>query len=183
MKTYTLHLAKDAAPGDPAALDRAILVRDGFSWGAFIFTALWFLVHRLWLAALLVLLLLAGVAYGLSQLRLDPAAALAAQALIGILIGLEASSLYRWTLARRGRPAVDVVMAENREAAERKSFQRWLDRAAPPAPVPPLAEPLAPVVTSTLQEPMHAPAVHETSKEPSSASAGSDIPPNQERAP
>ena len=32
-----------------------MLVRDGFSWGAFFFTFLWFFAHRLWLAGLVVL--------------------------------------------------------------------------------------------------------------------------------
>ena len=34
MKTYTLHVAADAAPGDAGTLERAVLVKDGFSWAA-----------------------------------------------------------------------------------------------------------------------------------------------------
>ena len=37
---------------DPAALDRAEVVRDGFSWGACLVPGLWFLWHRHWLPAL-----------------------------------------------------------------------------------------------------------------------------------
>jgi hypothetical protein len=40
MNTFTLHLPADAAPGDAEALDDAELVKDGFSWGAFVFTFL-----------------------------------------------------------------------------------------------------------------------------------------------
>ena len=56
MSTFTLHLPRDARPGDPFALDEAEVVKDAFSWGAFFFTFLWFFVHRLWLAGFGVLL-------------------------------------------------------------------------------------------------------------------------------
>ena len=41
MKTYTLHLPTDAARAIRRAR-RAVLVNDGFSWGAFFFSLLWF---------------------------------------------------------------------------------------------------------------------------------------------
>src|SRR4028119_423239 len=58
MSTFTLHLPRDARPGDTAALDEAELVKDAFSWGAFFFTFFWFFAHRLWLAGLAVLAIL-----------------------------------------------------------------------------------------------------------------------------
>src|SRR3712207_238833 len=126
MKTFTLHVAADALPGDPEPLDRAVLVRDGFSWGAFFFTALWFFAHRLWLAGLGVLVLLVAFNLGLAALGLRPGAAFLAQLLLSVLIGLEANSLRRWTLSRRGRPAIDVVTASDHDDAETKAFARWL---------------------------------------------------------
>lgn len=62
MRSYTLHLPADARPGESVELDRAVLVRDGFSWPAFAFTVLWFLFHRLWIAALVVLVGLVALA-------------------------------------------------------------------------------------------------------------------------
>ena len=59
MTTYTLHVAADAAPGDAGTLERAVLVKDGFSWGAFVFSFLWFFCHRLWIAGLIVLVAVA----------------------------------------------------------------------------------------------------------------------------
>lgn len=133
MNTYTLHVPADARPGEPRALDKAVLVRDGFSWGAFLFTALWFFVQRLWLAGLLVLVAVVGLATGLTWLRVAPGAVFLAELLLALLIGLEASSLKRWTLRRR-KPAVDVVGAATRDEAEVKSFARWLAAAPTPAP-------------------------------------------------
>jgi hypothetical protein len=134
MKTYTLHLPPDAQEGDPRALERAELVKDGFTWGAFVFTFLWFFYHRLWLAGIgvLIVLLAAGILFGV--LDLSPFQATLAQILIQILIGLEASSLRRWTLRRRGRPAVDVVTASDRDDAAMKAFGRWLGASSLPRP-------------------------------------------------
>lgn len=141
MNTYTLHLPVDARPGEAGALDQAVLVRDGFAWGAFLFTALWFFAQRLWLAGLLVLAAVVGLAALLAALGVGPGATFLAELLLGILIGLEANTLKRWTLRRR-KPAVDVVAAASRDEAEVKSFGRWLARAAtPPMPAMPTARP------------------------------------------
>jgi hypothetical protein len=142
MKTYTLHVPADAPPGDAGALDRAVLVRDGFSWGAFFFSFLWFFAHRLWLAGLMVLAAAVGLGAALQFLRVGQGATFWAEVLLALLVGLEANSLRRWTLERRGRPAVDVVAAQGREEAETKVFGRWLDEApsagaALPRPPPP----------------------------------------------
>jgi hypothetical protein len=141
MKTFTLHVPADAQPGDPDALEKAELVPDAFAWLAFVFTFLWFFFHRLWLAGLLVLVGLAILHGALNLLDVHPAASVVAQSLAGMLIGLEANSLRRWTYARRGRPARDVVLAARREEAEAKTFARWLDGGAL-RPAGPPARPL-----------------------------------------
>lgn len=145
MTTFTLHLPRDARAGDPAALDEAELVKDAFSWGAFFFTFLWFFVHRLWLAGFGVLLVLLAFGGIMTLLDVHPVAGTLAQLLLQTLIGLEANSLRRWTLARHGLPTVDVVTAADRDEAEAKAFARWLElRPAPsryPAPAPVLSTP------------------------------------------
>jgi hypothetical protein len=70
----------------------------------------------------------------MALLDVHPLAGSIAQLLLQSLIGLEANSLRRWTLARHGRPAVDAVTAADRDEAEAKAFARWLD--AKPAPLP-----------------------------------------------
>ncbi len=79
MATFTLHLPRDARPGDPAALERSEIVKDGFSWGAFAFTALWFFFHRLWIAGLLVLVAVVALNGAMSLLDVQPVAAFVAQ--------------------------------------------------------------------------------------------------------
>jgi hypothetical protein len=126
MRTYTLHLPAGATPGDPDGLDRADLVRDGFSWGAFFFTVLWFFAHRLWLAGLGVLVALVVLVVLCALLSVVPGAAFLAWLLASLLVGLEANSLRRWTYSRRGRPAVGVVTAVDEEEAALKAFATWL---------------------------------------------------------
>ena len=136
MKTYTLHVAADAAPGDAGTLERAVLVKDGFSWGAFVFSFFWFFAHRLWVAGLIVLIAAAALGAALQLLRIGAGAGVSAAFLFALLVGLEANSLRRWTLARSGRPAVDVVRSCDREEAETKAFARWLGE-APSGPAAP----------------------------------------------
>ncbi|MEZ5788466.1 MAG: DUF2628 domain-containing protein [Xanthobacteraceae bacterium] len=122
-----------------AAPDRFVFVRDRFNWAAFIFGALWMIWHRLWLVLLgyiAVIVALEGV------FRLTGASSsvrLAAELLLAVLVGLEAASLRRWTLRRRGWRERDIVIADDRESAERRFFANWSAeeasaRAASPSP-------------------------------------------------
>ena len=124
MKTYTVHLPADAQAGDRGALDRAVFVAEGFSWGAFFFTFLWFFYHRVWLAGLGVLVALIALFVLFWALDVSASAGTLAQILVHVLIGLEANSLRRWTLARRGRPAIDVVTGRDSDEAAMRAFGR-----------------------------------------------------------
>ncbi|KQP61451.1 DUF2628 domain-containing protein [Methylobacterium sp. Leaf108] len=138
MRTYTLHLPEHTLAGETQEIDRAQVVPDGFSWPAFAYGPLWFLYHRLWVAALLVTVLLVGAVVLGQILNLRPVAGAAVALLMQLLIGLEASSLRRWTYARQGRPVRDAVVAGSAEEAEIKVVGRWLDpaRAARPPAAP-----------------------------------------------
>jgi hypothetical protein len=144
MNTYTLHMPQDARPGDADALTKADVVKDGFAWIAFLlgpFGFLWFLFQRLWIAGVAVLVIMVAFQIGLRVLGVDPVAAFFAELLLAILIGLEANSLKRWTYARRGRPAVDAVLASDQDQAAVKAFGRWL--ASRPASAQPAVLPAA----------------------------------------
>ena len=134
--TYTLHVARNALPGDPEALNRAVLVRDGFSWAAFFAPALWFFWHRHWVAGVAVLIVTFGFGAALRAVGVSTGGILLAECLVQLLLGLEGSSLRRWLYARRGRPVVDVVQAGSAEEAEVKSFTRWVSDERSPLPYP-----------------------------------------------
>jgi len=50
--------------------------------------------------------------------------------LISLWVGLEAATLRRFTLRRRGWRDVGVISGEDREAAERRFFDAWLQQGA-----------------------------------------------------
>ena len=87
--------------------------------------------------------------------------------LIALLTGFEAASLWRWTLSRRSWRQLDVVVADDEEAAERRFFDRWtakqrvlsndqsaVDRGGPPPtrdiPGQPFSKPPPPLPGSSI---------------------------------
>ena len=70
------------------------------------------------------------VGYGLG---LSPAAGTAITLLVLVLIGLEASSLRRWTLARNGRPARAIATMPNHHRCSRYGLSATNRSVAPMA--------------------------------------------------
>jgi hypothetical protein len=154
MAVYTVHqppLRKRQTGHDPM---RIAFVRDGFHFWAFLFGPLWMLRHRMWLVLIGYLVVVGGLAAGLSRLGAPSGTAALISLLIALLVGLEASTLRRWTLARRGWHGLGVVVADDVELAERRFFDAWTGQApmpaqpsaasAPPAPAAPAAPVPAP---------------------------------------
>jgi hypothetical protein len=106
------------------------LVRDGFHFWAFVIAPLWLLLHRLWLALLIYVAGYGLLGFGLAFARLTSTVQFTIAVLIALLMGFEASSIWRWTLIRRGWSTLGFVVAENGEAAERRFFGEWQKRAA-----------------------------------------------------
>lgn len=108
MRVWTVQVRPPA--GSRAA--KAVLVRDGFSWGALLVPTLWFLSNGL--VALALLHAAAALVLGAA---LPPAAAPFALAGLQLFMGFEARALHSWWLDLRGfRPAA-VLVARNADAA------------------------------------------------------------------
>jgi hypothetical protein len=125
MPVYTVHeppLRKRQSDTDPM---RLTFVRDGFHFWAFLLGPLWMLRHRMWLVLIAHLIVVGGLAFALSRLGAPPATGVVVGVLIALLIGIEASTLRRWTLARRGWHGLGVVVADDVELAERRFFDAW----------------------------------------------------------
>jgi hypothetical protein len=123
MRVWTVQLRPPA--GQRAS--KALLVRDGFSWGALLLPTIWFLSNGLVALALLHVALVAAVGA-----LLPPAAVPFAIAGVQLFIGFEARSLQSWWLGLRGfRPAA-VLVARNEDAAflNLAAFRPDLARAA-----------------------------------------------------
>jgi len=132
MAVYSVLEPARAADGHPMAPEWFAFVRDGFNWAAFIFGPIWMLWHGLWLVLLGYVVAMGGFEFLYRVLG----ASLGVRALIGfliaILIGLEAASLRRWTLIRRGWRDHGIVVADDLESAEHRFFSDWTTGASMP---------------------------------------------------
>ena len=115
--------------------ERIVFVPDRFTWSAFLFTPLWMLWHRLWLALLVYLAVVAAVIVGLDRAGFGTGARAAIVALIALLIGFEAPTLRRWNLRSRRWRELGTVIGDDLETAERRFFEAWVtpERKSPPA--------------------------------------------------
>jgi len=144
MAVYTVHAPPLRRYESLSAPERFALVRDGFSFWAFVLAPLWMLRHRMWLVFIGYVVLFAGLQIGLRFLGAPGTIKVVAGVLLALLVGFESGTLRRFTLSRRGWSDVGVVVGDNVEMAERRFFDSWVDRpsvqrktAVPPAPVTP----------------------------------------------
>jgi hypothetical protein len=127
MPVFTVHAPVDGG-ADLAATDKFTFVRDGFHFWAMAASVLWLLWHRLWLALIGWIVVTVAIGLGLSALGAGSGTILFADFVIAILMGFEGASLQRWTLSRRKWRQLDIVVADDEEAAERRFFDRWTAR-------------------------------------------------------
>ena len=119
MNIYTVHLRHSGL--DPER--DLVLVKEGFSFPAFLFGSFWALVKGLWLP----LLVLALVNFGVMALAwaFDLAEPEGFLVMLGAaaIVGFAANDLWRWQLGRRGFVEAGVVAAPDEDSA----WQRFLD--------------------------------------------------------
>ena len=125
MAVYTVHeppLKRDQTAPDP---ERFVFVRDGFAFWAFVLAPIWMLRHRLWLVFTGYVVLTIAVQVALRAIGASSAVMVAVSFLIAWLVGLEAATLRRFTLSRRGWKNVGIVVGDDLDAVERRFFDAW----------------------------------------------------------
>ena len=126
MAVYTV-FEPPARTGNAAErAERFVFVRDGFSWSAFLFGPLWLIARRLWLVLVLYVALVALVYVGLRFAHVGAVGQALVGVLIALLLGVEAATLRRFTLARRGWRELGIVIGDDLESAERRFFDAWV---------------------------------------------------------
>jgi hypothetical protein len=142
MSTYTVH-APPSRNGSAADPQRFEFVRDGFHFWAFVLPPVWLLAKRLWLIFIGYLLLIAVIEVGFDFLKLPEGSQFLIELLIGVLVGLEASTLQRWSYGWRKWTTLGLVTGDDQEEAERRFFAQWVERAddEPAAPARPVVPP------------------------------------------
>lgn len=122
MTLYSLHLPREIPRNPVQMAEKLRVVKDGFSWVAFLFPLPWLLINRLWLwsfayIAANILIGMASEALGASDgIMLFPFL------LLSLFIGLEAGSLKSEGLKKRGYTQVASLIASSAEEAELKFF-------------------------------------------------------------
>src|SRR5882724_315625 len=130
MAVYTVHeppLKRDQTAPDP---ERFVFVRDGFAFWAFLLAPLWMLRHRLWLVFICYVVVTIALQVALGAIGASSVVMAAFSVLIAWLVGLEAATLRRFTLARRRWTNVGIVVGDDRDAVERRFFAAWVDQSA-----------------------------------------------------
>jgi hypothetical protein len=148
MSVYTVHEPPLRAGAAAPDVERFAFVRDGFSWWAFLFAPLWMLRHRMWLVLIGYVAIAAAIETPVRMMSGAPAlTASLIGILLGLLVGLEAGTLRRFALNRRGWKNLGVVSGNDVEDAERRFFDAWLRRANSPAGTPyaPTSPPAGPI--------------------------------------
>jgi len=120
MRLYTVHIRRTAREQDR----EAVLVREGFSWGAFLFTVLWALWHRLWLAAILLLLAALAIGVAVELAGLDSLTETVLMLALALYAGFAGNDWRRARLLRRGYEEAAAVAAADLVEAERRYFDR-----------------------------------------------------------
>ena len=143
MSVYTVHEPPMRAGAAAADVERFVFVRDGFSWWAFLFAPLWMLRHRMWLVLIGYVVVAAVLEFRCRCPVRRPSPRASSAFSLALLVGLEAGTLRRFTLNRRGWKNLGVVSGDDLEDAERRFFDAWLQRTnspsgGPPAPCPDL---------------------------------------------
>ena len=126
MSVYTVHAPPTAAP-EP---ERFVFVRDGFHFWAFVFSPLWLLLKGLWLAFVIYIAVIVALQAALWLMAVPIGVHAMLTVLAHFLLGLEGATIQRWTLKRRNWTPLGVVAGTNREAAESRFYDRWVNHAA-----------------------------------------------------
>ena len=121
-------------------------MRDGFHVWAFLLAPIWMMVRGLWLTLVLYIAAMGLIQTALWALGASNGVRWTVALLIGLLIGLEAPTLRRWTYARRKWIEHGLVAASDEAEAERRFFDSYVPGAQTrPAVADPSPPPMTPM--------------------------------------
>jgi hypothetical protein len=121
-RIYTVHIN----PSKAHPVEKAIFVREGFSFMAFLLGVVWALYHRMWWEAafIVVIMSLFGAAEELKWL--DKQSLLVLQFAFNLIVGFQANDWQRGALSRRGYIMSDIVVSDDKLRAQQRYFDRVL---------------------------------------------------------
>lgn len=150
MYACTVHEPPNPPRSRVLRAERLEFVREGFSWVAALLAPIWMLAHRMWLALVAYILVVAAINVALPAAGVTSQWAGLATAALHLVIGFESAVLRRWTLERQRWSMLGAVVGRSRLECERRFFDGWLaetreadEPSADPARLPP-PDPAAP---------------------------------------
>ena len=138
MTVYSVYEPESDDEDIAARADRIAFVKDGFSWLALIFPALWLLYHRMWIEFAVFVAVMVGLQWAFDADGQGTDIAGWISIAITVLFAFEANDLRGAMLGRRGYRFAGVATGRDRMQAERSFFTAWLrqqerpSRAVPP---------------------------------------------------
>src|SRR5262245_24038400 len=115
MAIYSVFAPPGRHRGSIDTAQRFVFVRDGFSWGAFIFGPLWMLRHGLILAPVAWVVLVALLVVAARFWSVPSGTETTVIVLLALLTGFEGSTLRRLSLQQRGWRDLGIVVGEDIE--------------------------------------------------------------------
>ncbi|MCH9806325.1 MAG: DUF2628 domain-containing protein [Alphaproteobacteria bacterium] len=135
---YTVHEPANSSSDPVERAEALVFVRDGMNWMAFFFAPIWLLVNLMWIPLLGYIAATALVGAVLELIGLNPAWTTMAILGINLIVALEADSMRRWVLQRKGWKMIGTVSGANTRECERRFFEHWVDEVevgSQPAPL------------------------------------------------
>lgn len=105
-----------------------VLIKEGFAWPAFLFTALWALWHRMWLWGIALVCAMLAIEFVLEMLEASPPVVTVLWLGAAGFMGAFGNDILRVHLDRRGYYETGPVAALDRDAALRRYFDLNPDR-------------------------------------------------------
>jgi hypothetical protein len=128
MPTFTVHQPPRKAEA-VSAPERFVFVRDGFYVWAFLLAPLWLLWRRLWLGFFVYLVANAAIGVVLWSIGAPSGVKVLASLIVALLVGLEASAIWRRKLAWKKWQTLGFAVGDDAETAERRFYAEWVKRA------------------------------------------------------
>lgn len=124
MTTYSVYLPSSLAHTRVNLAEKSRVVPDRFSWSGFFVPILWLLFNRLWLNAILLVAVEAGLAVLASRVGLPTGLSFGIGLVLMMMVGLEGRRWLCAALERRGYRLITIVQADSDDEALHQSLAR-----------------------------------------------------------
>jgi hypothetical protein len=123
LRIYTVHHRHEASGSLTGLGEDAILVKEGFSWPAFLVPLIWLVYKRMWIVLPFYIAATAALTILSQSAVVAGSAVFVGNLAVNLVLGLQGNDLYRWTLQRRRYREQAVVVGHNLVTAEQRYFE------------------------------------------------------------